>query len=183
MEFPNAAHSTQGIGSTFQLGPFDVNDSRHSASLDVNTDNQSNTYNINQCTNLNGNLNLPLGFEATVLVYPSGSPKNLEQGQLRGSSFVNIQLICELWDQLDCMGSQLDTLNHAFEPINSGLASTLLETALGIPVNTTQSSLCEIKLTPSDNNQSGVMIDGIRLIQQDLIFEDGFETEANKPDF
>jgi|GEM_PF-7086283 len=162
-----------GMPTGFEDGILDRDASPHSQSLKILTDDSNTEYIMSQCINLVSDL-LPLELSATVFTSLTQATETSEVMQ-RGGPTASIDLYCQQWNLVDCMGDPMAIHSQVFTGLSPALTGEDIKATLGVPDDTAMSAVCGIRSTVNENNALHVLIDGVRLEQPDLIFKNGLE--------
>ena len=163
-----STQAADNFGADFVASDIDLSGSFHSGSVRVATADSTLEYGISQCQNLpvTGPLTLSTQLQLESIV----------QTQNQGSNnTVDLVLACEMWSEADCMGQNIDELTFGLNQVGALNATSTISSALGDVDVDTASIACGVRVVPNDNNAFNVLLDGLKLTIEDLIFINGFE--------
>ena len=167
---PNVSIDDPWTTSPFpELNSADADDSFNSNSISKNITDLSGL-DLGQCQNISGTL--PLGVAAAFRF----SPFDLRLSQSGIQSF-DVYMFCELYDQADCMGNIIDVRNGEFQEYTVPDQWHRYQTVLTTPDSGTQSVFCQASSVANDFGTNTVLFDQLKLTENDLIFENGFDSD------
>ncbi len=168
---PNAVQE-RGAPGEFIPDVQDLFGSEHSGGLRIFTFDADRYYQLAQCQNLT--TDLPLNLSASIQLQ-SFFPTQQIQGGDPTPDLSEVRLQCQYWDAQDCMGTALGTEFETATEVGAYDISVTVGQVFNRPPTGTASVLCEVRVRPDRPDTFTVLMDGLKLVEQDAIFAHGFE--------